>query len=51
MCNKRFNKDNLVYDDNDNEVFTTDDDYNYWKTQQDNLTNPLSDDYCKYNNE
>lgn len=28
-----------------------DDDYEYWKSEQDAPTDPLSDDYCKYNNE
>lgn len=51
MCKKRFSKDGLVYDDNDNMVSPADDDYEYWKSEQDELTNPLSDDYYKYDNE
>lgn len=52
MCDdKRFSKDGSIYDDNNNEVSPLDDDYYYWKSQQDELTNPLSDDYDKYANE
>ena len=51
MCKKRFNNNGFVYDDNDNYVSSLDDDYEYWKSEQDSLTNPLSDDYCKYDNE
>lgn len=40
-----------VYDDNGYEVSPLDDDYYYWKSEQDNLNNPLSDDYCKYDHD
>lgn len=40
-----------IYDDNRHIVSPLDDDYEYWKSKQDALTNPLSDDYCKNNNE
>ena len=46
MCKKRFSGDGFVYDDNDNVVSPVDDDYEYWDSEQDALTNPLSDDYC-----
>ena len=39
-----------VYDDHRSIVPPLDDNYEYWKSEQDALTNPLSDDYCKYNN-
>lgn len=51
MCKKRFSGDGFVYDDNDNIISPTDDDYEYWKSEQNALTDPLSDDYCKYDNE
>jgi hypothetical protein len=51
MKDKRFNDDGIVYDDNNTEISPTDDDYDYWKSEQENLTNPLSDDYHKYDNE
>lgn len=40
-----------VYDDNRNIVSPLDDDYEYWKSEQDALINPLLDDYRKYDNE
>lgn len=48
---KRFSGDGCVYDDNNNEVSCLDDDYHYWKSEQERLTDPLSDDYNKYDNE
>ena len=51
MNDKRFRKDGLIYDDKSNEISPLDDDYEYWKSVQENLTDPLSDDYCKYDNE
>ena len=48
---KRFDNDGFVYDDNNNQVSPLDDDYYYWKSEQESLTDPLSDDYCKYFNE
>ena len=51
MTDKRFNKDGYIYDDNDNYVSPLDDDYEYWKSEQEALIDPLSDDYCKYDNE
>ena len=47
----RFSDDGFVYDDNGTCVSPTDDDYEYWKSEQEALTDPLSDDYCKYDNE
>ena len=47
----RFLDDGFVYDDSGTEVSPLDDDYEYWKSVQDSLTDPLSDDYCKYDNE
>lgn len=46
-----FSKDGYVYDDNNTRISPINDDYEYWKDEQDYLTNPLSDDYCKYDNE
>ena len=51
MCKRRFSGDGFVYDENDTPVSPLDDDYEYWKGEQDALTDPLSDDYCKYDNE
>ena len=51
MKDKRFNNDGYVYDDNNNKVSPLNDDYYYWKSIRESLTNPLSDDYCKYYNE
>lgn len=51
MEDKRFLQNGIVYDDNNAVVSPISDDYEYWKTEQDNITNPMSDDYCKYNNE
>lgn len=48
---RRFSKDGYVYDDNNTRISPSDDDYRYWKARQEDLTNPLSDDYCKYDNE
>lgn len=48
---KRFSDDGLIYDDNNSIVSPLDDDYEYWKYKQEILTNPSSDDYCKYDNE
>lgn len=47
----RFNDDGFIYDDNGDYVSPTDDDYEYWRSEQESLTDPLSDDYCKYDNE
>lgn len=51
MCKKRFSDDGFVYDDNDDYVSPTDDGYAFWRSEQESLTDPLSDDYCKYDNE
>lgn len=51
MCKRRFSGDGFVYDGNDDTIIPLDDDYEYEKAEQDALTNPLSDDYCKYDNE
>lgn len=48
---KRFSNDGFIYDENDTFVSQLDDDYDYWESEQEVLTNPLSDDYCKYDNE
>lgn len=48
---KRFCDDGSVYDDNNNRVTPVDDDYAYWKAEQERLNDPLSDDYCKYAHE
>lgn len=48
---KDFLEDDFVYDDNNVFVSPLEDDYSYWKLEQESLTNPLSDDYCKYDNE
>ena len=51
MRDNRFNNDGSVYDECGTRVPPTSDDYEYWKAEQEDLTNPLSDDYCKYDNE
>lgn len=51
ITDNRFNDDGFVYDDNNNQITPLDDDYYYWKSEQESLTDPLSDDYCKYSNE
>ena len=48
---KNYFDDNTVYDDNGTEVSPLDDDYEYWKSEQEYYSNPLSDAYCKYDNE
>jgi len=40
-----------VVDENGNEVSPLDDDYEYWKNVCEDRSNPLSDDYCKYDND
>lgn len=44
-------EDDFVYDDNGDYVSSLDDDYEYWESEQEALVDPLSDDYCKYDNE
>lgn len=51
MRKNRFSGNGFVYDDNDDYVTPTDDDYEFWKSEQESLTDPLSDDYSKYDNE
>lgn len=51
MTDKRFNNDGFIYDDNNNYVSPLNDDYEYWKSEQERLTDPVSDDYNKYDNE
>lgn len=51
MGDRRFSGDGFVYDENGNYVSPLDDDYEYLKSEQGALTDPLSDDYCKYDNE
>lgn len=48
---KRFNDDGYIYDDSNQCVSPFNDDYEYWDSVQKSMTNPLSDDYCKYDNE
>ena len=48
---KRFSGDGFVYDENGGCVSPLDDDYEFYKSEQEALTDPLSDDYCKYDNE
>lgn len=48
---KRYLKDGQIYDGNNRPVSPLDDDYRYYKSAQEDLTDPLSDDYCKYYNE
>ena len=51
MYDKRFSGDGLVYGENNHQVSPLSDDYEHYKSAQENLTNPLSDDYNKYANE
>lgn len=51
MCMKIYSEGGAIYDSNGDIVSPADDDYEYWRSEQDALTNPLSDDYCKYDNE
>ena len=51
MCKKKFSGDGFIYDDSGENISPVDDDYEYWKAEQNALINPLSDDYCKYDNE
>lgn len=51
MRDKRFGGDGFVYDDNNSVVSAVDDDYKHWKSTQEAMTDPLSDDYYKYDNE
>lgn len=48
---RRFDGDGYVYDDSGKHISQTDDDYEFWKAEQDALVDPLSDNYCKYDNE
>ena len=47
----KYIEDDVVTTDCGREVSPLDDDYESYKHELDNLTNPLSDDYCKYDNE
>ena len=47
----KYVEDDIVTDESGHELSPLDDDYGYYKSELDNLTNPLSDDYCKYDNE
>lgn len=47
----QFKNQNVVTTDDNVEVTPIDDDYVYYKNQLEDLTNPLSDDYNKYDNE
>ena len=44
-------EDDIIYDEDGNEGNCLDDDYEYYKSLQEDTNNPLSDDYCKYDNE
>lgn len=48
---RKYLRDEQVYDDNNNKVSPLDDDYAFWKAEQERITNPLSDEYNKYDNE
>ena len=50
LNNKNLDED-IVVDENGNEISPLDDDYEFWKVENERLTNPLSNDYCKYNRE
>lgn len=43
-----FREDNIVTNEDGFEISSLDDDYYYYKSQLKDRTNPLSDDYCKY---
>lgn len=43
--------DDTVVDDNDCEVPWYDDDYEYWKSENERWNDPLDDDYNKYDHE
>ncbi len=47
----KFKESDTVTDTIGGELSILDDDYEYYKQQLENLTNPLSDDYNKYDNE
>ena len=42
---RRYDNDDYVYDEYNNEVLPLDDDYCYYKTLQENMNDPLWDDY------
>lgn len=46
-----FKSSNVVTTDEGQELSVLDDDYEYYKQSLEDLTNPLSDDYNKYDNE
>lgn len=48
---KTYIEENTVVDDNNNEVPWYDDDYDYWKHENDRRSDPLDMDYNKYDNE
>lgn len=43
-----FKSKNYVTDESDKEVSPLDDDYKYYKSIWEDSNDPLSDDYCKY---
>lgn len=47
----RIDEDETIFDDNGTEISPLDDDYGYWKSVQESLNDPLSDDYCKYDHD
>lgn len=47
----RIDETETIFDDNGSEVSPLDDDYEYWKSVQEDLNNPMSDDYCKYDHD
>lgn len=50
MDKKRYGDDS-VFDDSGCILSPLNDDYAYWKSEQTSLSDPLSDDHCKYDNE
>lgn len=48
---KTYTQDGVVVDDNGHEVPWYDDDYDYWKRENERSCDPLDDDYNKYDNE
>lgn len=44
-------EEDIVTNHEGDELQPTDDDYEYYKAELENLTDSLSDDYCKYDNE
>lgn len=47
----QFVEENTVTDDFGGEISPLNDDYGFFKNELESISNPLSDDYCKYDNE